>query len=120
MRGLAWGAWDPVTGVPRIDCTDTVTHAYYTRKFKTLQLRRQALAGLVEVKVWLAGHKDKVTGKEIVSPVNRFYGSSMFAPKGPGLSVPGYLPVQEPDAMCTDQSGASRVAGIWIFNAYLC
>jgi hypothetical protein len=23
-----WGAWDPVTGVPRIDCPDTVTHAH--------------------------------------------------------------------------------------------
>jgi hypothetical protein len=28
LRGLDWGAWDPVTGVPRIDCPDTVTHAY--------------------------------------------------------------------------------------------
>ena len=30
LRGLNWGAWDPVTGVPRIDCPDTVTHAYCT------------------------------------------------------------------------------------------
>ena len=25
-----WGAWDPVTGVPRIGCPDTVTHAHCT------------------------------------------------------------------------------------------
>jgi hypothetical protein len=31
LRGLDWGAWDPVTGVPRIDCPDTVTHAHCER-----------------------------------------------------------------------------------------
>ena len=28
LRGLDWGSWDPVTGLPRIDCADTVTHAH--------------------------------------------------------------------------------------------
>lgn len=40
LRGLAWGAWDPVTGVPRIDCTDTVTHAYYTRQCPSPEIQR--------------------------------------------------------------------------------
>jgi hypothetical protein len=31
LTGTAWGAWDPVTGVPRIDCPDTVTHAHCER-----------------------------------------------------------------------------------------
>jgi hypothetical protein len=43
-----WGSWDPVTGVPRIGCPDTVTHAHYTR------------------------YKDKATGIEYVSPTNRY------------------------------------------------
>lgn len=42
-----WGSFDPVTGVPRIDCPDTVTHAHYTR------------------------YKDQETGIEYVSPTNR-------------------------------------------------
>ena len=28
LKGADWGAWDPVTGVPRIGCPDTVTHAH--------------------------------------------------------------------------------------------
>ena len=27
-----WGAWDPVTGVPRIGCPDTVTHGHCTSR----------------------------------------------------------------------------------------
>ncbi len=81
-----WGSWDPVTGVPRIDCPDTVTHAHYTR------------------------YKDKETGVEYISPTNRFWGSTMFAPKGIGLSQRGYLSKQEQDVLCTSQSGASRTS----------
>jgi hypothetical protein len=39
---------------------------------------------------------------EYISPVNRFYGSTMFAPTGKGLSKRGYTPAQEPEALCTD------------------
>jgi hypothetical protein len=48
LRGLDWGAWDPVTGVPRIDCPDTVTHAYckpcpaHTRRLRLRLLRLYA------------------------------------------------------------------------------
>ena len=28
LSGNDWGSWDPVTGVPRIDCPDTVVHAH--------------------------------------------------------------------------------------------
>jgi hypothetical protein len=28
LKAYDWGAWDPVTGVPRIGCPDTVTHAH--------------------------------------------------------------------------------------------
>ena len=82
LTGLDWGSWDPVTGVPRVDCPDTVTHAHYTR------------------------YKDKATGIEYVSPTNRFYGSTMFAPKGQGMSQRGYEEIQERDVLCTDLSGA--------------
>ena len=75
-----WGAWDPVSGVPRIGCTDTVTHAFETR------FRRQA------------------DGKEMVSPVNRFYGSTIFGPLGKAMSEPGYTPEQEADALCLSVS----------------
>ena len=39
-------------------------------------------------------YKDKATGIEYISPTNRFWGSTMFAPKGKGMSQKGYLPVQ--------------------------
>jgi len=81
-----WGSWDPVTGVPRVDCPDTVTHAHYTR------------------------YKDSKTGVEYISPTNRFYGSTMFAPQGIGLSQRGYAPVQEQDVLCTSQSGMSQTS----------
>ena len=66
-----WGAWGPVTMTPRIGCTDTVTHAYETEHIE---------------------HRPDGTG-HVVSPVNRFYGSEMFAPTGPGMSIPGTLPL---------------------------
>jgi hypothetical protein len=40
----------------------------------------------------------------------RFYGSTMFGPKGTGLSQRGYLQKQEQDVLCTSQSGASRTS----------
>jgi len=82
-KGLSrseWGAWDPVTGVPRIGCVDTVTHAHYTRF--------------------------KEDGVEYISPTNRFYGSTVFAPQGKALSKRGYKPNEEADALCTAMSGS--------------
>ena len=84
LSGLSWGSWDPLTGVPRIGCVDTVARAEYTR------------------------YKDEGDGQVYISPVNRFYGSTVFAPRGKGLSQPGYLPKQEADALCTSSSGASH------------
>ena len=45
-----------------------------------------------------------MTHAAIVSPINRFYGSTMFAPRGPGLSTPGYIPAEEKDALCESAS----------------
>ena len=39
-----------------------------------------------------------------VSPTNRFYGSTMFAPQGKGMSKRGYTPDQEGDALCSSLS----------------
>ena len=81
-----WGSWDPATHLPRVGCLDTVSRADYAR------------------------YTDEKTGLEIVAPTNRFYGSKMFSPKGIGLSDPGYLDIQEADAMCTVQSGVYRTS----------
>jgi len=78
-----WGSYDPVTGVPRLGCVDTVVKADYARFVHN--------------------------GTEVVAPTNRFYGSKMFPPKGIGLSEPGYLPEQRADAMCSQQSGLHTV-----------
>jgi hypothetical protein len=46
LTGTAWGAWDPVTGVPRIDCPDTVTHAHCTpRPARALRARLRLCTG---------------------------------------------------------------------------
>jgi hypothetical protein len=85
MSSTEWGSYDPVTGVPRLLCSDTVANAFNTR------------LTIVE----------KGGRKEYVSPRNRFYGSTIFAPQGIGLSRMGYTADQEADAFCTDGSGAS-------------
>jgi hypothetical protein len=79
-----WGMYDPITKLPRIGCLDSVHKADHTK-----------------MKV-----PDSI--KELVAPTNRFYGSTIFAPKGIGLSERGYLDVQEPDALCRSQSGQWR------------
>jgi hypothetical protein len=41
-----------------------------------------------------ARYKDLDTKIEYITPTNRFYGSTMFAPKGIGMSQKGYTPEQ--------------------------
>ena len=88
MSATEWGSFDPVTGNPRLLCSDTVGEADNTRMRELVKGR------------WV----------ETVSPRNRFWGSTIYAPKGVGSSQRGYTVEQEPDAYCTDLSG--KVNGI--------
>ena len=54
----------------------------------------------------LADTRFKENGVEFVSPTNRFYGSSKFAPHGKGMSKRGYSPKEEADALCSAMSGS--------------
>ncbi len=83
MSATEWGSFDPVTGSPRLLCSDTVGEADNTRMRELVNGR------------WF----------ETVSPRNRFWGSSIYVPKGIGLSQRGYTSEQEPDAYCMDLSG---------------
>ena len=69
----AWGAWDPVTKLPRVGCLDSVNRADHAR-FKDPN------------PAWVGNKRHS----EIVAPANRFYGSVIFAPKGIAMSEPGY------------------------------
>jgi len=69
---------------PRISCTDTVSHAYGTF------------------------HKEE-GGKRVRAPINRFYGSQVYAPQGPAMSTPGYSSAEEDDALCGSGSSGSHV-----------
>jgi hypothetical protein len=42
------------------------------------------------VAIAVARYKDLDTRIEYITPTNRFYGSTMFAPKGIGMSQKGY------------------------------
>ena len=83
----SWGSWDPVTKLPRVGCLDTVSAANYAR------------------------YKNRTLKKEVVAPVNRFWGSTMYRPRGvhgSELSDPGYVDAQEADALCRSASGRLR------------
>ncbi len=112
LKGTSWGSWDPVyvnictqftcftgtkvqiltqraasqvTGVPRVGCTDTLTHAYEARFLRD--------------------------GTEVGSPVNRFYGSTTFAPRGKGMSEAGYTAAQVYTCISSRRARGSAACG---------
>ena len=74
----AFGSWDPITGVPRISCQDTVSGNGHDTRFKD------------NANVY------GCPSRECIAPTNRFYGSTgRYKPRGTAMSVKGYTPDEE-------------------------